>query len=235
MKVLATLSVSLVLMFSGLSFAEDATTPVVSVVNIQTSNPMAYTAYLQVNPQIFETLGAQSGGTCMTLSGHRYPGQAFAYSFYGDAASAFKSARMYARAPRSAELEAISTVVSTEFYAVLKPFSLPSGFERRYQLVVNDAAGYIAAATQLEKAMQDNGHNVEIGIFQPMGNGRQKANLLDVRIFAVEPEVAGLMVNDFLQQKSWAAEPYGKLLTTIESLELDTFEDCVQVYPATGE
>jgi hypothetical protein len=123
-------------------------------------------------------------------------------------------------------------VVSAEFYAVLKPFTLPSGFERRYQIVVNDASAYIAAATNLEKAMQENGHKVEVGIFQPMGNGRQKANLLDVRIFAVEPEVAGMMVNDFLQRKAWALEPYGKMLATIESLELDTFEDCVQVYTA---
>jgi hypothetical protein len=55
---------------------------------------------------------------------------------------------------------------------------------------------------------------------------------LDVRIFAVEPEVAGMMVNDFLQRKAWALEPYGEMLATIESLELDTFEDCKQVYSA---
>jgi hypothetical protein len=85
---------------------------------------------------------------------------------------------------------------------------------------------------KLEQAMQANGHKVEVGIFQPLGNGHQKANVLDVRIFAVEPEVAGMMVNDFLQRKAWALEPYGEMLATIESLELDTFEDCKQVYSA---
>jgi hypothetical protein len=39
-------------------------------------------------------------------------------------------------------------------------------------------------------------------------------------------------VNDFLQRKAWALEPYGEMLATIESLELDTFEDCKQVYSA---
>lgn len=220
------------LFVSGLSVADEDSTPVVSVVNVQTTDPAAYTAYLEDNPSIFAALGAESGGVCTTISGHRYPGQAFAFSFYNDAASAFKAARTFAKSPRSPELGAISSVVSAEFYAVIKPFTLPSGFERRYQIVVNDAAAYIAAATKLEKAMQDNGHKVEVGIFQPLGNGHQKANLLDVRIFAVEPEVAGMMVNDFLQRKAWALEPYGEMLATVESLELDTFEDCVQVYSA---
>jgi hypothetical protein len=56
--------------------------------------------------------------------------------------------------------------------------------------------------------------------------------MLDVRIFAVTPEVAGMMVNDFLQQAPWAMEPYAKMLATIESLELDTFESCAQHYTA---
>ena len=217
---------------TGVASADEVTTPVVSVVNVQTSDPGAYRAYLIENPEIFESLGAESGGTCTTVSGHRYPGQAFAFSFYNDAGSAFKAATRFANMPRSAELDAISSVVSAEFYAVIKPFTLPQGFERRYQIVVNDAAAYVAAATKLEQAMQANGHKVEIGIFQPLGNGHQKANVLDVRIFAVEPEVAGMMVNDFLQRKAWALEPYGEMLATIESLELDTFEDCKQVYSA---
>lgn len=216
----------------GTAVVAETTTPVVTLVNVQATDTSAYTNYLAENPGIFKALGAQAGGTCVTVSGHRYPGQAFAWSIYPDAAAAFKSAQMYSRMPRNADLDAISSVVSAEFFAILKPFSLPSGFERRYQIVVNDPAAYIAAATKLEKTMQANGHKVEVGIFQPMGNGHQKANLLDVRIFAVEPEVAGMMVNDFLQRKSWALEPYAEMLATVESLELDTFEDCKQLYTA---
>ncbi|MBT5207792.1 MAG: hypothetical protein HOJ30_02920 [Halieaceae bacterium] len=232
MKFRSPLLLLLGIFITGVASADEVTTPVVSVVNVQTSDPGAYRAYLIENPEIFEALGAESGGTCTTVSGHRYPGQAFAFSFYNDAGSAFKAATRFANMPRSAELDAISSVVSAEFYAVIKPFTLPPGFERRYQIVVNDAAAYVAAATKLEQAMQANGHKVEVGIFQPLGNGHQKANVLDVRIFAVEPEVAGMMVNDFLQRKAWALEPYGEMLATIESLELDTFEDCKQVYSA---
>ena len=203
MKFFSSLLLLLGLFIASFSYGDNAMTPVVSVVNVKTSNPAAYRAYLKDNPGIFEALGAESGGTCTTVSGHRYPGQAFAFSFYNDASSAFKAATKFSQTPRNAELEAISSVVSAEFYAVLKPFTLPSGFERRYQIVVNDASAYIAAATNLEKAMQENGH-----------------------------KVAGMMVNDFLQRKAWALEPYGKMLATIESLELDTFEDCVQVYTA---
>lgn len=232
MKIMTRLMGTLALACSGTAMAAEPTTPVVTLVNVQASDTSAYTGYLANNPQIFEALGTQAGGTCVTVSGHRYPGQAFAWSIYPDAASAFKSAQMYSRMPRNSELDAISSVVSAEFYAIVKPFTLPSGFERRYQIVVNDPAAYIAAASKLEKVMQDNGHKVEVGIFQPMGNGHQKSNMLDVRIFAVEPEVAGMMVNDFLQRKSWARAPYAEMLATVESLELDTFEDCKQLYSA---
>ena len=223
---------AVVLLGLAASFTAADDTPVVTVVNVQADNPNAYVDVVSKNPSVFSTLGAQAGGTCVTLSGHRYPGQAFAWSIFENASAAFKGAQMFSERPRSGELNDISSVVSTEFYAILKPFTLPSGFERRYQIVVNDVAGYIAAATALEKVMQENGHKVEVGIFQPMGNGLQKANMLDVRIFAVTPEVAGMMVNDFLQQAPWAMEPYGKMLSTIDSLELDTFESCVQHYAA---
>ena len=217
---------------ASLASAADADTLVVTVVNVQADNPNAYVDLVSKNPQVFSSLGAQAGGTCMTLSGHRYPGQAFAWSIFENASAAFKGAQQFATRPRSEELNALSRVISTEFYAILKPFTLPSGFERRYQIVVNDVAGYIAAATALEKVMQENGHKVEVGIFAPLGNGHQKANMLDVRIFAVTPEVAGMMVNDFLQQAPWAMEPYANMLATVESLELDTFESCAQHYTA---
>ena len=151
MKFRSPLLLLLGIFITGVASADEITTPVVSVVNVQTSDPGAYRAYLIENPEIFEALGAESGGTCTTVSGHRYPGQAFAFSFYNDAGSAFKAATRFANMPRSAELDAISSVVSAEFYAVIKPFTLPPGFERRYQIVVNDAAAYVAAATRVDK------------------------------------------------------------------------------------
>ena len=75
-------------------------------------------------------------------------------------------------------MEKLRSVVSAEMYAVLKPFTLPSGFERRFQLEVNDVPKYIEAA--IEQGWQANGYNVEIGVFLPAGKGETSANLLDV-------------------------------------------------------
>ncbi|MGA0151412.1 MAG: hypothetical protein ACO3JR_07005, partial [Luminiphilus sp.] len=146
--------------------------PVVSVINVKTMDPQGYTQYLADNPQIMSSLGAQMGGTCLTVSGHRYPNQAFAWTIFPNAAAAFKAARMYSQAPANPELDALRENVSSEFYAILKPFTKPSGWERRFQMVINDVPGFIKAATALEKSMQDAGHPVEIGIFMPMGAGK---------------------------------------------------------------
>ena len=129
-------------------------------------------------------------------------------------------------------MESMRSVVSAEMYAVLKPFTLPSGFERRFQLVVNDVPKYIEAATELEKGWQANGHNVEIGVFMPLGNGETSANLLDVRVFGVTAEAAGKLSLELMGQPSWNQAAEAKLASTVESVELDTFEMCKQVYPA---
>ena len=55
-----------------------AANPVVNVINMKTDDPAGYTDYLAKNRQIFESFGAVTGGTCVTLTGHRYPNQAFA-------------------------------------------------------------------------------------------------------------------------------------------------------------
>ncbi|MCH1581336.1 MAG: hypothetical protein L7S55_11590, partial [Luminiphilus sp.] len=73
--------------------------PVISVINVKTTDPQGYTQYLADNPQIMSSLGAQAGGTCLTVSGHRYPNQAFAWTIFPNAATAFKAARMYSLAP----------------------------------------------------------------------------------------------------------------------------------------
>lgn len=207
--------------------------PVVNVINVQTDDPTGYTEYLANNPQIFEAFGAVSGGTCVTLTGHKYPNQAFAFTIYDTPADAYKSAAAFAMGPPNPEMDSMRSIVSAEMYAILKPFTLPSGFERRFQLVVNDVPKYIEAATELEKGWQANGHNVEIGVFLPLGKGETSANLLDVRIFGVTAEAAGKLSLELMGQPSWNQAAAAKLASTVESVEMDTFEMCKQVYPAS--
>ena len=215
--------------FASAALSQDV--PVVSVINVKTTNPQGYTQYLADHPQIMSSLGAQAGGTCLTVSGHRYPNQAFAWTIFPNAAAAFKAARMYSQAPANPELDALRENVSSEFYAILKPFTKPSGWERRFQMVINDVPGFVKAATALEKSMQDAGHPVEIGIFMPMGAGKTKAGLIDIRIFAVEPEIGGALAQHVLSGQHDRAA-MGAMQSFIESVELDTFEDCKQVFTA---
>ena len=220
---------TLAAVFASAALSQDV--PVVSVINVKTTNPQGYTQYLADNPQIMSSLGAQAGGTCLTVSGHRYPNQAFAWTIFPNAATAFKAARMYSQAPANPELDALRENVSSEFYAILKPFTKPSGWERRFQMVINDVPGFIKAATALEKSMQDAGHPVEIGIFMPMGAGKTKAGLIDIRIFAVEPEIGGALAQHVLSGQHDRAA-MGAMQSFIESVGLDTFEDCKQIFAA---
>ena len=224
---------AIAILFAGSFSAQVNANPVINVLNVQTDDPAAYTNYIANNPEIMSSLGAVSGGTCVTLTGHKYPNQAFAWTIYDTPADAYRASAMFGTAPKNPESESMRKVVSAEMYAVLKPFSLPSGFERRFQVVVSDVASYIEAATELEAGWQENGHNVEIGVFLPMGKGDTKANLLDVRIFGVTPEAAGKLSAELMGQPEWNQAAAKKLTSTIVSVELDTFEMCKQVYPAS--
>ena len=75
--------------------------------------------------------------------------------------------------------------------------------------------------------------SVEIGVFMPLGKGETSANLLDVRIFGVTAEAAGKLSLALMGQPSWNQAAAAKLASTVESVELDTFEMCKQVYPAS--
>ena len=79
--------------------------------------------------------------------------------------------------------------------------------------------------------MQDAGHPVEIGIFMPMGAGKTKAGLIDIRIFAVEPEIGCALAQHVLSGQHDRAA-MASMQSFIESVELDTFEDCKQVFSA---
>ena len=68
MKFRSPLLLLLGIFITSVASADEVTTPVVSVVNVQTSDPGAYRAYLIENPEIFEALGAESGGSCTTVS-----------------------------------------------------------------------------------------------------------------------------------------------------------------------
>ena len=96
---------TLAAVFASAALSQDV--QVVSVINVKTTNPQGYTQYLADHPQIMSSLGAQAGGTCLTVSGHRYPNQAFAWTIFPNAATAFKAARMYSQAPANPELDAL--------------------------------------------------------------------------------------------------------------------------------
>ena len=98
---------------------------------------------------------------------------------------------------------------------------------------MNDVRRYIEAATELEKGWQANGHNVEIGVFMPLGTGETSANVLGVRILGVTAEAAGKLTLELMGQPSWNQAAAAKLASTVESVQLDTFEMCKQVYPAS--
>ena len=78
MKYLTTMAI----LFAGSFTAQVNANPVINVLNVQTDDPTAYTNYIANNTEIMKSLGAVSGGTCVTLTGHKYPNQAFAWTIY---------------------------------------------------------------------------------------------------------------------------------------------------------
>ena len=85
--VFKTTSTLLGALFASTALSQDV--PVVSVINVKTTNPQGCTQYLADHPQIMSSLGAQAGGTCLQSVGIAIP-TAFAWTIFPNAAAASK-------------------------------------------------------------------------------------------------------------------------------------------------
>ena len=187
------------------------------------------------NPALFELVGADAAGYCRTVSGHDYPGQVMVWTAFPNVTAALVGGSKYdpSNAPRATaklrEFKYSSTWAPIKAMPRLDP-----GYERATRIKVSPAnvPALVAVLTQLEKEIQEAGHDTFInGLFMVIGGGAQEAGTLYLKSITEDEKTMGAVFDDYLTGASWA-DTYLQATSLIDEVVSDQFEVCEQFYSA---
>ncbi len=201
---------------------------------VQAEDVGAYIKALEASENVFEATGTIAAGYCLTRSGHDYPGQMFVWNAHSSLSSALVASEKYdpMEAPDSA-LAKLREVKYGVTWKPLKPFKLDPGFERMIRVVVpaESAAAFVEKISEAEKGVQAAGHDMNLGVFEPIGGGAHEANTLHVRAIAQNAESFGKILEDYYAGASYG-QPWNQAFAMITSVKNDYMQSCEQVYSA---
>ena len=201
---------------------------------VQANDVAAYIKALESNKSVFEATGTTAAGYCLTRSGHDYPGQMFIWNAHTSLSNALVASDKYdpleAPAPALAALREVKYGVT---WKPLKPFKLDPGFERQLRVVVpaSSMATFVEKITAAEQGVQAAGHDMNIGVFDPIGGGAIEANTLHVRAVAQNAESFGKILEEYYAGASYG-EPWNEAFAMVTSIKNDYMQRCEQVYSA---
>ena len=195
-----------------------------------------YLKAVKSNPALYKAIGADAGGYCETKSGQDYSGQLMMWTAFPNVTAALEGSSKYdpTKAPRT-----MSNMREFKYgatWAPLKGFPrLDPGYERAMRIKVAPAnvPALVAALTQLEKEIQDAGHDTfSNSLLMPFGGGTQVAGTLTLRSSTEDEKTMGAVIDNFFTGASWADtwRQEGRLL--IDEYVNDQFEVCEQFYTA---
>ena len=182
-----------------------------------------------------EETGAVAAGYCRTVSGHDYPGQVMVWTAFPNVTAALVGGSEYdpSNAPRALaklrEFKYSLTMVPIKAFARLDP-----GYERAQRIKVSPAnvPALVAVLTQLEKEVQEAGHDTFInGLYTAIGGGAQEAGTLYLKSITEDEKTMGAVIDDYLTGASWA-DTYLQATSLIDEVVSDQFEVCEQFYSA---
>jgi hypothetical protein len=185
---------------------------------------------------VFESIGAYAAGYCRTVTGQDYPGQVMMWSVFPNVAAALVGGSKYdpSNAPRAmAKLREFKN--SSNWVPLKVAAPRDAGYTRvsRIKVAPANVPALVAALTQLEKEIQDAGHDTfSNSLLMPFGGGTQVAGTLTLRSSTEDEKTMGAVIDNFFTGASWADtwRQEGRLL--IDEYVNDQFEVCQQVYSA---
>jgi hypothetical protein len=194
-----------------------------------------YLKAVKSNPALYKAIGADAGGYCETKSGQDYSGQLMMWTAFPNVTAALEGSSKYdpTKAPRT-----MSNMREFKYgatWAPLKGFPrLDPGYERAMRIKVAPAnvPALVAALTQLEKEIQDAGHDTFMnGLFVAIGGGTQEAGTLYLKSITSDVTTHGAVIDDYLAGAAWG-NAYAQATALIDEVVNDQFEVCEQFYTA---
>lgn len=200
---------------------------------VQAPDVSAYIKHLKNNAELFSGFNAAAAGVCVTITGQDYHGEMFVWSAHSNVRGAMEETTAYDIDEAPKDLEKLRTPKYRVAWKPLKPFVLSPGFERvtRVKIKPENMLAYIAAATKLEAAIRNAGHDFNMGIFQPLGGGVHETGTFLLRGVSPNSSEAGRLIDEYFAGAEWGQQ-YLKASSLIDEVVRDTYESCQLFYSA---
>ena len=196
---------------------------------VRASDTDAYIQMLKDNPAPFKAIGSTVAGACVTKTGADYPGQMFIWNGFDSMEQAMAATDKYDANKATAELTAIREVMYNVMFKPLKAFDLAPNSERLWRLKISPSNlnAFVKKMVQLESVMREDGHNVNIGVFQPIGGGSHET----IHLRAVSPTYAesGKILDDAFGGAEWMSI-WAEATALVDEVVSDNFEHCQVIY-----
>jgi hypothetical protein len=233
-----TVSLAALLALAPLTFADDhageATTEgAFTTLMIAAPDTGKYIASLKKNSAAFKAVGASGAGVCVTQSGHEYPGQMMIWSGYPSIQAALIGSSKYDPSKAPQHVARLREVKYGVTWKSLKPFKLNPGYERvqRIQVANEKVPAFVAAMSELEAAIQNNGHeDFGNGVFVSIGGGSHEVQTLMVRSVSRDAAAAGALFDEYFSGTAAWAGAFQAVSPHIDAVTSDNFEMCEQIY-----
>ena len=187
----------------------------------------AYVDYMKNNSTAFEQIGSDVAGVCVTKTGNQYAGEMFVWNAYPSIEMAFQSSEKYDPFKATDEFKKLREVMYSVTWKPLKEFDLRPGYERLWRINLSDPMAFTQMMTKLENELESAGHDMRIGVFQPMGGGTETFHLRAVSNNASDSgKVADGYFAGASYGKTWD-EAFANYVTEVVS---ETTEFCEVVY-----
>ena len=185
-----------------------------------------YIELMKKNTAPFEAIGSDLAGVCVTKTGHQYPGEMFVWNAFPSVEKAFAATDLYDPMKASGPYKNMRKVKYSSTFKPLKEFNLQPAYERLWRLNLNNPMAYTQKMIELEEAIRAAGHNMNIGVFQPLGGGTE---VFHVRAVSQSASELGKVVDDYFAGRSWS-KIWDESAQYVDEIVSDTIEHCQIIY-----
>ena len=197
-----------------------------TTLHVKAKNVDKYIEMMKENQAPFEAIGSDVAGVCVTKTGNQYPGEMFVWNAFPSVEKAMEATDLYDPMKATGPYKKMRKVQYSSTFKPLKEFKLQPAYERLWRLNLNDPMAYTQKIVELEEAIRAAGHDMNIGVFQPLGGGTE---VFHVRAVSQTAGDLGKVIDEYYAGGSWAAI-WNESAQYVDEIVSDTIEHCQIIY-----
>ena len=200
-----------------------------NLLNVEARDVDKYVEVLKNNPQIFESIGSAQAGVCVTRNGGEYDGQMFVYNVYNNLEEALGASELYDPNKASLEIERLRKIKFAATFKPLVDFVPRDGFHQLFRIKLNSPAAFAEKMKVMQKAINEGGHNIMIGVFAPIASGPEESGMYHLRMITDTGANTGKILDEYFDNAAWSTI-WADAQQYVDEIVNETIETCETIY-----